>query len=168
VTEVRIATAVPKMRADPAPWAKRRRMTESDEGAKTSRRDERVKIERPMVKIFFRPVMSAILPTGRRKMADARRYAVETQLREMASIENVLPIAGRAMFTAERSKGVMKPARTAMNRATFLTEGSVTLSLHFSSCAVVSLSLSHLLHREAKKRDDVRMAPEEKIYLVFQ
>jgi hypothetical protein len=45
------------------------------------------------------------------------------------------------MFTAERSKGVMKPARTAMNRATFLMEGSAALSLHVSSCAVLSLFL---------------------------
>jgi hypothetical protein len=59
----------------------------------------------------------------------------------MASMEKVLLIAGRAMFTAERSKGVMKPARTAMNRATFLMEGSAALSLHFSSCTVVSLFL---------------------------
>ena len=43
---------------------------------------------------------------------------LETQLRETASMENCSPIAGRAILTAERSKGVIKPARIAMKRAT--------------------------------------------------
>jgi hypothetical protein len=50
-------------------------------------------------------------------MAEASMKAVEIQFRSTASIANSEPIAGRAIFTAELIKGVMKAARVAMTSA---------------------------------------------------
>lgn len=54
---------------------------------------------------------------GTRNIAEASMNAVETQLRSTASIANSVPIAGRAMFTAEPMKGVINAASVAMTRA---------------------------------------------------
>jgi len=60
-----------------------------------------VKIVKPAVprrKILFLPVISAILPMGRRKTADARIYPVTIQLRTRALPANSFPINGNARF----------------------------------------------------------------------
>ena len=67
--------------------------------------------------------MSAIFPIGTRKTADARRYAVAIQEREIASMENSDPIIGRAILTADPSNGVRNPARIAIRRTMCLPVG---------------------------------------------
>jgi len=49
--------------------------------------------------------MSAILPNGTRRAADASRYAVATQLNVIASNESSPPRVGRATFTEDVIKG---------------------------------------------------------------
>ena len=60
--------------------------------------------------------MSASFPNGTRNRADARIYAVATQERAIASMWNAVPIVGSAIFTADPSNGVRKPARIAIRR----------------------------------------------------
>src|SRR5690606_32296891 len=55
-------------------------------------------------------------PKGTMKTALERRYAVAIHERATASMENSAPICGRAMFTADPSKGVMNPAISAATR----------------------------------------------------
>ena len=52
--------------------------------------------------------MSAILPNGRRKTVADKRYEVEIQVNKTASVENSLPIEGRAIFVEDPIKGVRK------------------------------------------------------------
>jgi hypothetical protein len=50
-----MATAVPKIRAAPAPCTNLRMIRARDVGEKTRASEVRVKMARPMVNIFFRP-----------------------------------------------------------------------------------------------------------------
>ena len=87
---------------------------------------ERVKIEMPYVKIFFRPYMSAILPKGTRNIAEAKRYDLEIQPNRTTSILNSALIAGRAIFTAEAMNDERKELDAAIRRTDHL---SVTLAI---------------------------------------
>ncbi|MBA7682772.1 hypothetical protein ES703_91124 [subsurface metagenome] len=87
----------------------------------------------PYVKILFLPYMSAILPKGTRNIAAARRYAVATQPREMASIASSLPIDGSAMVMEEPIKGVRKEPSVATSRAAVLFWVSPTLVLSITT-----------------------------------
>ena len=78
----------------------------------------------PIVKILFLPWISAILPKGTRNMAEAKIYAVATQLNEIASIENSLPIEGSAILTEDPSKGVRNAARVTTNKVILLLNRS--------------------------------------------
>ena len=64
----------------------------------------------PYVKILFLPYMSATLPKGRRNTVAAKRYEVATHANDTASIENSLPIDGRAILMEDPIKGVRKDA----------------------------------------------------------
>jgi hypothetical protein len=50
-------------------------------------------------------------------MAEVKRYAVETQLNRMASIEKAFPMEGSAIFTEDIPKGVRKEASVVINKA---------------------------------------------------
>jgi hypothetical protein len=63
-------------------------------------------------------------------MAEANRYAVATQPREMASIENSLPIEGSAILTDDPSKGARKAANVTTNKVILLIN---LLSIHAAS-----------------------------------
>ena len=58
------------------------------------------------------------LPSGA-TVADASRYAVDTQPIWIASMENSSARVGSAILTAERSNGVRNPARIAIKSAVF-------------------------------------------------
>src|SRR4030042_3618985 len=88
----------------------------------TIEKEARVKVRMPMVKILFLPWISAILPNGTRKMAEANRYAVATQLNEIASIENSFPIDGRATLTDDTSNGVRKAPTVTTNKVILLVD----------------------------------------------
>ena len=68
----------------------------------------------PSINIFLRPYISAILPIGSKKTAEASRYELTTQLREMASIENSALMAGKAILIDDPMKGVRKEVITAI------------------------------------------------------
>jgi hypothetical protein len=53
-------------------------------------------------------------------MAEAKRYAILTQLRKMASIRNSLPIEGSAILTEDIPKGTKKAANVVTNKANLL------------------------------------------------
>ena len=74
----------------------------------------------PQRNIFFLPYISEALPTGTRKAAAERRYAVATQLSEMASIARSDPMRGNATVTGEEVKGPRKELSTAANSAFLL------------------------------------------------
>jgi hypothetical protein len=74
----------------------------------------------PYVKILFLPCISATLPNGTRKTADANIYEVATQPIKTASIDNSCPIEGSAIFTEDPIKGVRNEAIVAIIRVTFL------------------------------------------------
>lgn len=69
--------------------------------------------------------MSAILPNGTRNAAAVRRKLVLIQLNEMASIENLLPMDGNAMFTEEAINGVRNDASVETTSAAFFSSIAV-------------------------------------------
>ena len=87
-----------------------------EEGERIIPTEASVKSAIPPVRIFLLPKMSPILPNGTRKAADARRYALLTQLNSIVSRENSLAIDGNAIFTADKSKGVKNPQHIAIIR----------------------------------------------------
>jgi hypothetical protein len=76
--------------------------------------------------------MSAILPKGTAKTADANKYAVGIQLNMIASAANSEPIAGRAILTADAIKGVKNEANVATSRAGILLSILVVCLQDFS------------------------------------
>jgi hypothetical protein len=86
------------------------------------KKDATVNVRIPMVKILFLPWMSAILPNGTRNMAEAKRYAVATQLKKIASIENSFPMEGSATLTDDTSKGVRKAATVVISKVILLVK----------------------------------------------
>jgi len=60
------------------------------------------------MKIFFIPCISAILPNGTAKTAEANKYAVGIQLSKIASAANSEPIDGRAIFNCRCHKRCKK------------------------------------------------------------
>src|SRR5512137_2818911 len=86
----------------------------------------------PMVKIRFRPWISAIRPKGTRNMAAASRYDVGIQLRSTAFMPSSLPMTGIAMFTDETMNGVRNEAMTAMRSAVRFVEASCMASAELS------------------------------------
>jgi hypothetical protein len=61
----------------------------------------------PRMNTFTRPVISAILPSGTKNTADARRNDMATQLMVTAFISRSLLILGRAIFTEAPKNGAM-------------------------------------------------------------
>ena len=53
-------------------------------------------------------------------MAEAKRFAVVTQLSKMASIRNSFPMEGRAILTEDIPKGERKAANVVTSKTTFL------------------------------------------------
>jgi len=93
-------------------------------------KDATVNVRIPMVKILFLPWMSATLPNGTRNIAEAKRYAVVTQLKETAPIENSFPIEGSATLTDDTSKGVRKAATVVTSKVIlFVKPLSISISL---------------------------------------
>jgi len=115
-----MAIPVPNIIALPIPCRIRKEINKTAECEIATRRDETVKVIMPYVKIRFRPYMSAILPKGRRNIAEARRYEVVTQVNKIASIPNSLPMEGSAMLTEELIKGVRKELIVATTNAAVL------------------------------------------------
>ena len=72
---------------------------------------EIVKSNIPLVKIFFLPSISASLPNGRRKMAEARIKLLTIHPSSRAVALKSFPIAGRARLMADPMKGVRKAAK---------------------------------------------------------
>ena len=69
--------------------------------------------------------MSANLPNGTRNIAAARTAEVAIQLRDNASIENSLPMEGRAMFTEDPIRGVRKAAEADAASAALLSSSEI-------------------------------------------
>ena len=69
--------------------------------------------------------MSDILPNGTANIAAASKNEVGTQLKSMALVANSVPIAGRAILTAELMNGVKKLAKVTTSNAAILIELSV-------------------------------------------
>ena len=69
--------------------------------------------------------MSANLPNGTRNIAAARTAEVAIQLRDNASIENSLPIEGRAMLTEDAIRGVRKAAEADAASAALLSSSMI-------------------------------------------
>ena len=116
-----MATPVPNIMAAATPCNPRRRINTRPFGAKAEESDTKVYRIVPEMKTRFLPWISANLPKGTRNIAAARRYEVATQLRAIASSENARPIEGRAMFTVDAMKGVMKDAEVETSRAAFFS-----------------------------------------------
>jgi hypothetical protein len=57
-----------------------------------------------------------------RKIVDDNKYDVATQPNDTASIENSLPIVGRAILIDDAIKGVRNEDTIALNNAIFLFE----------------------------------------------
>jgi hypothetical protein len=108
----------------------------AEEEATDTKKDAAANTSSPSVNTRFRPFMSASLPRGTKNIAANKRYAVTTQLNRKASMANSLPIVGRAMLTAEMSKGVIKAASVTMNKTALL-----------SSAAFNELNLLPVLYR---------------------
>jgi hypothetical protein len=66
------------------------------------------KIIVPYKNIFVLPKVSPNFPKGTRKITDASKYDIETQLKPMADIEKSVPIFFRATLTAAPIKGLKK------------------------------------------------------------
>jgi hypothetical protein len=62
----------------------------------------------PRRNIFLRPTISANLPNGTKKTAEAIKNDMVIQLRLTAPIENSIPILGKATLTAAPIKGLKK------------------------------------------------------------
>jgi hypothetical protein len=100
--------------APPMPCITRKEIRMVAEVANDRRNDEIVKINRPQVIIFFLPYISASRPKGRRKIAEAKIYEVDTQPSNTACICSSWPIEGRAMLMEEP----IKVARKKLNEET--------------------------------------------------
>ena len=96
-------------------------MKKDPSGEMADKTDAREKIPTPQRKIFLRPTISAILPTGMRNTAAVSMKTVETQPRRTALMENSFPIAFRATFTAEETNGVRNELNAATSKATDFT-----------------------------------------------
>jgi sugar phosphate permease len=98
---ITIATDVAKSIAPPMPWMNRKTMRNASPGAKAQAMEARVKMRTPMMKIFFRPQMSASRPNGTMKSATEMMYAEVIQPSATASAWNCAAIAGRATVMEE-------------------------------------------------------------------
>lgn len=70
-------------------------------------------------------------PNGTANIADANKNDVGIQLNKIASVENSLPIAGRAILMAELIKGVINDEIIAIIKA-----GVLTLLLFSTECTI--------------------------------
>lgn len=82
----------------------------------------------PYVNTLFLPYMSAILPKGTSKVAEASMYAVAIQLNVTASNDSFFPIEGSAILTEEPMKGKRKEAIVATISTTSLVVSLCTRS----------------------------------------
>ena len=82
-------------------------------GAAAETRAETKYMARPVVKTFFAPRISAILPNGMRNEAAVRKKAAVTHPRRTTSAENSCPIAGVATMIAATMKGATEDPRPA-------------------------------------------------------
>ena len=123
-TDVIIAIAVPNIKAPPTPCTIRHIIRISILGENAQKNEAKVKITNPILKIFFRPTISANLPKGAKKTAADKRNEVATQLNITVLAENSFPIDGNAILVAEPIKGVTKEAKDVTT--------SVALSRDFS------------------------------------
>src|ERR1035437_1645611 len=80
---------------------------------KPQRIDPSAKIPMPHVKIFLRPVQSAILPNGTSSIEITMRYEETTQFSVKLSQPKLLCIDGRAMLMDDARNGVEKTLRFA-------------------------------------------------------
>ena len=71
--------------------------------------------------------MSANLPNGTRNIAAARTAEVAIQLRDNASIENSLPMEGRAILTEDPIRGVRKAADADAASAALLSSSEIIM-----------------------------------------
>jgi len=102
------------------PWMILQKISIVPDVEKAATADETLLIASPQRKTFFLPYISEALPTGTRNAAAERRYAVATQLSEIASIARSDPMRGNATVTDEAVKGPRKELSTAANSAFLL------------------------------------------------
>jgi len=95
------------------------------------RSDDTTIIDRPATKIFFLPKISAIRPKGTTKMAAESRNPVTIHPSSAWSgtAKSALMV-GRAMFTEEPKKGVIKDAMQVINSTIFLSSIGLGLDKH--------------------------------------
>jgi hypothetical protein len=117
-----MATPVPNIIALPMPCNALRAIKSGVDVVIATRKEKIVKEMIPSINIFLRPYISAILPIGSKKTAEASRQELTTQLKEMASIENSALMAGRAILIDDPMNGVRKEVITAITKITFLLE----------------------------------------------
>jgi hypothetical protein len=67
----------------------------------------------PSEKTFFRPIISASLPKGKRNIAEERIKLLITHPSPIALALRSLPIEGKARLTADPRKGVRNAAKAA-------------------------------------------------------
>jgi hypothetical protein len=123
-TDVKRATPVPNIIAAPIPWKIRKQISIMADLERIIEKEATVNVRIPTVKILFLPWISATLPNGTRNIAEAKRYAVATQLKEIASIKNSFPMEGSATLTDDTSKGVRKAATVVTSMVIFLVKPS--------------------------------------------
>jgi len=99
-----IARPVPNIIAPDNPWNILRTISEVILREKIIRKVEMVNSNILVEKIFFRPIMSASLPKGKRNIAAAKIKLLITHPRLIALALRSLPIDGRARLTAEPRK----------------------------------------------------------------
>jgi len=113
---VSAATEVEKIMAFPSPWSIRKPISRGVDQENAQRRVAAVKMMIPGKKTRRMPWMSASLPMGMRKIADARTNDVGIHPRRTASAPSSAPMAGRAILTDELMNGVRNDATSAMKR----------------------------------------------------
>jgi hypothetical protein len=127
-TAVTMAMFVPKIIAEEKPWKILKRIIMAGFLEKTIRTDEMLNRNMPNEKIFFRPVISASLPKGSRKTADARMKLLMIHPSSTAFAPNSLPIAGRARLTEDPKKAVRKVVIDVTMRTYILKDFSLSES----------------------------------------
>ena len=93
-----------------------------------------------MMYIFFLPKISAILPNGTKKIADASKFEEAIQVSVIASITNSFPIIGRAILIDDAIKVVRNEESVITNNAapllTVFLFGSIKILCSEIRCSV--------------------------------
>ena len=119
-TDVIMAVPVPNIIDPPMPCNNRKLISISELGARAQSPEAMVTSILPKIKIFLRPVISAILPIGSKTATEASRNDMETQPMTTVFILNSAAIPGSAILTAAPIKGLMNEVSTTRKRSRLL------------------------------------------------